>query len=590
MRDTPAMLRELNVVEQRYQAVLEVLDGTPVTEVAQRFGVARQTVHRWMARYRAGGIEALADRSHAPKAHPWQISAEVEAVICDLRAAHRGWGPRRLVFELERRGHPGVSRSTVYRVMVRRHLIEPVSRRRRRDQYRRWERSAAMELWQMDVTASLFLADGRECKVITGIDDHSRFCVIATVVMRATARAACLAFTTAMAEYGIPGEVLTDNGKQFTGRFGKPRPAEVMFERICRENGITQRLTKPRSPTTTGKIERLHQTLQLELLNVHGPFASVEDAQAAVNAWRKDYNTRRPHQSLSMAFPATRFAPAADAVGLRIPAELTRQPPLPAAGADPELDDGAATPPGSDAVSGGQGRAVELDRAVPPSGNLWIAGQQIWLGPAMTGRTVRLWAGLIQVHVLLDGHRIKTLPSRLDARDLARLAAAGAQPAGPPPLPLAARDVTEVDRTVNASGSVSLGDHIISAGLPLAGQRVTLRLDGPVAHILAAGALARTVACPVPPEARPRLRGARPGTAQPPRLPEPLVVARRVSVRGAIMVGGQKIQVGLAHARKTVEVTVGADTYEITVEPGTTVTAPRTSSRDIRRHKASNYE
>ncbi len=54
-------------------------------------------------------------------------------------------------------------------------------------------------------------------------------------------------------------DVLSDNGKQFTGRFGKPRPAEVLFERICRENGITQRLTKPRSPTTTGKIERLHQ-------------------------------------------------------------------------------------------------------------------------------------------------------------------------------------------------------------------------------------------------------------------------------------------------------------------------------------------
>jgi transposase InsO family protein len=278
------MLRELNVVEQRYQAVVEVLDGIPVIEVAERFGVTRQTVHRWVARYRESGLDGLADRSHATKAHPWQLAAEVEAVICDLRAAHRGWGPRRLVFELERRGHPGVSRSTVYRVLVRHHLIEPVSRRRRRDQYRRWERSAAMELWQMDVTASLFMADGRECKVITGIDDHSRFCVIATVVMRATARAVCLAFTAALAEYGIPGEVLTDNGKQFTGRFGKPMPAEVMFERICRENGITQRLTKPRSPTTTGKIERLHQTLQLELLNVHGPFASIEDAQAALDA------------------------------------------------------------------------------------------------------------------------------------------------------------------------------------------------------------------------------------------------------------------------------------------------------------------
>jgi transposase len=187
MRDTPAMLRELKVVEQRYRAVLEVLDGIPVTEVAERFGVARQTVHRWVARYRDNGIDGLADRSHAPRAHPWRISAEVEAVICDLRTSHRRWGPRRLVFELAKRGHPDVSRSTVYRVLVRHQLLQPVPRRRRRDQYRRRERSAAMELWQMDVTASLFLADGRECKVITGIDDHSRFCVIATVVARATA-------------------------------------------------------------------------------------------------------------------------------------------------------------------------------------------------------------------------------------------------------------------------------------------------------------------------------------------------------------------------------------------------------------------
>ena len=161
----------------------------------------------------------------------------------------------------------------------------------------------------MDVTARLFLADGRECKVITGIDDHSRFCVIAAVVLRATARAVCSAFVTAMAEYGIPGEVLSGNGKQFTARFG--RGGEVLFDKICRKNGIIQRLTKPRSPTTTGKIERLHQTLQQELLNVHGPFASIEDAQAALDAWRKEYNTTRPHQSLDMAFPSARFTRAA---------------------------------------------------------------------------------------------------------------------------------------------------------------------------------------------------------------------------------------------------------------------------------------
>ena len=71
----------------------------------------------------------------------------------------------------------------------------------------------------------------------------------------------------------------------------------------------------------------------------------------------------------------------------------------------------------------------------------------------------------------------------------------------------------EVEVTVNASGNVCLGDHMISAGLPLAGQRVTLRLDGPVAHILSGGILARTIACPVPQETRSRRRGARAGTA-----------------------------------------------------------------------------
>jgi Homeodomain-like domain len=61
--------------------------------------VARQPMHRWMSRYRAEGIGGLAERSHAPKRHPWQIPAQVEAVICELRRAHRRWGPRRLVFE-----------------------------------------------------------------------------------------------------------------------------------------------------------------------------------------------------------------------------------------------------------------------------------------------------------------------------------------------------------------------------------------------------------------------------------------------------------------------------------------------------------
>jgi transposase len=137
------MLRELNVVEQRYRAVLEVLSGNAVVEVAERYGVVRQTVHRWVVRYRAEGLDGLADRSHAPRQHLWRIAAETEALICELRRAHRRWGPRRLVFEMGRRGYPGLSRSTVYRVLVRHQLIQPVPRRRRRDQFIRVGASGA---------------------------------------------------------------------------------------------------------------------------------------------------------------------------------------------------------------------------------------------------------------------------------------------------------------------------------------------------------------------------------------------------------------------------------------------------------------
>jgi transposase InsO family protein len=207
-----------------------------------------------------------------------------------------------LRFELGKAGvSPVPSRSTIYRVLVRHHLVPARKRKRRREDYKRWQRDAPMELWQLDVTGSVFLTDGTEVKLISGIDDCSRYCVIATVVRRATARAVCGAFVAAMRLYGIPDEVLSDNGKQFTGRFGKPRPAEVLFERICRKNGIKQRLTRPYSPTTTGKVERWHQTLQTDFLNDAGPFASIAAAQAAVDAWRAEYNTERPHQSLDMA-------------------------------------------------------------------------------------------------------------------------------------------------------------------------------------------------------------------------------------------------------------------------------------------------
>jgi transposase len=137
------------MTEQRYRAVLEVQAGVPVTEVAERFGISRQAVHRWRRWYENEGLDGLADRSHRPHAHPAQTSPKVEAAICELRRAHPRWGQRRIEFELGRNGCPGPvpSLSTIYRVLVRHGLVDAIPRRRRRQDYKRWQRERPMELW-----------------------------------------------------------------------------------------------------------------------------------------------------------------------------------------------------------------------------------------------------------------------------------------------------------------------------------------------------------------------------------------------------------------------------------------------------------
>ena len=162
-----------------------------------------------------------------------------------------------------------------------------------------------MELWQLDVVHGFGLADGTAAKALTGIDDHSRFCVSARLMLRERTQAVCDGFSSAMSEYGVPGQVLTDNGKVFTGRFAQP-PVEVLFDRICRENGVDHILTEPRSPTTTGKIERFHRTLRVEF-NTRQVFRNLKTAQEALDEWVTYYNSQRPHQALADATPESRF-------------------------------------------------------------------------------------------------------------------------------------------------------------------------------------------------------------------------------------------------------------------------------------------
>jgi hypothetical protein len=144
--------------------------------------------------------------------------------------------------------------------------------------------------------------------------------------------------------------VLTDNGKQFTDRFGKG--GEVLFDKICRKNAITHRLTQPASPTTTGKVERFHLTLRRELLDDHDPYPSLVTAQSAVDGFVAQYNADRPHQALgpdTPVMPVDRFRPVPteqrELLDLWLPAHL-------APAAEPAAQPGGSDPDTNGAASG----------------------------------------------------------------------------------------------------------------------------------------------------------------------------------------------------------------------------------------------
>lgn len=447
------MLVELSVVEQRYSAVRDVVGGRSVSEVARSYGVTRQTVHRWLRRYADGGMAGLVNASSKPGSCPHQMSAEVEALIVGLRLDNPGWGPRTLLFRLEALGvDPLPGRSSVYRCLVRHQLIEPKARRKKASDYKRWERSRPMELWQMDVVGGVMLADGWKASIVSGIDDHSRFIISAHVVLRATARPVCDALAKAMRAHGVPQQILTDNGKVFTGRFG-PGTGEVLFDRICRENGIKHLLTAPRSPTTTGKIERWHKTLRREFLNGK-VFASVEDAQVQVDAWVATYNFDRRHQGIGDVVPYERFRLAAE-----------------------------DSTPVTDSVEPTTTRKVGHD------GKISFASVRYKIGVWLDGETVDVSVadGLMSIHhrgVLVATHAQRHRPNK-QAKALARKAKPNR------PRPRQATVGQTVTRKVDSDGKVSFAGAAYRTGRKNRGRQVQVAIVDNTLEISAGGEVLR---------------------------------------------------------------------------------------------------
>lgn len=455
------VLAVVSVSEQRLLAVREVLDsGASVTDVARRYGVDRRTVHRWLVRYANEGMAGLVDQSSKPDSCPHQIPPVVEALIVSMRRAHPGWGPRTILNQLRRQLEDPPSRSAVYRALVRHDLIVPKPRRRQRVEYKRWERSRAMELWQMDVMGGVRLSDGTQLSVVTGIDDHSRFCVIARLVPRATARPVCDALMEGLTRYGVPDQILTDNGKVFTGKLAQ-KPAVVLFDRICLNNGIRHILTAPYSPTTTGKVERLHKTLRKEFFSQQ-TFHTITEAQIGLDSWVAHYNGDRDHQGIGDVPPIRRFELASPATADVVDGEM-------------------------DITDEPEPKPQLVVRRVDAAGRISIIKHRYHVGRYLAGQqvTVESADGLLHVShngVVVATHARRHLPeddTRMDRRTKTSR-----------PRPATRGD--QVLRLVDSGGAISFAGTGYRVGNRYRGQTVAVAIVGDIVQISQDRVLLRT--------------------------------------------------------------------------------------------------
>jgi transposase InsO family protein len=292
-------------MSQARVAVLKVVTGQlSVTTAAAQYGYSRQHLHRLLARYREGGLDAVDPQSRRPHGNTNATSPQVRELIIELRLhlVREGLdaGPVTIAWHLEQRGHRAPSTSTIRRVLHAAGLIVPEPRKRPRSSYRRFEAAQPNQCWQSDFT-HWRLADGTDTEILNWLDDHSRYLLACTTHAPVTGDIVVEQFLTTCNTHGLPAATLTDNGRVYTARFGGGKNA---FEYTLDALKVAQKNGKPNHPQTQGKVERLHQT-QKRWLARQPPATTLAEPQTQLDRFREIYNNTRPHRSLDRATPAS---------------------------------------------------------------------------------------------------------------------------------------------------------------------------------------------------------------------------------------------------------------------------------------------
>jgi transposase InsO family protein len=303
-------------MSQRYEFVVSASDGgIAFAELCRRYGISRKTGYKWLARYHAGGIAALVDRSRRPSQSPRQTPPAMAARVIALRRENPAWCGRKLRRRLQDLGQKEVPAASTCTEILRR--ADLLRQEVARGPMQRFERAWPNELWQMDHKGDFATQCGQRCRPLTVLDDHSRFNLVLAACGDQQTATVQGALAAAFARYGLPEAILCDNGVPWgnLAHGAGHTPLTVWLLRL----GVRVVHGRPYHPQTQGKEERFHRTLKDELLIRH-TWRDLAHCAAEFPKYRQRYNHERPHDALGGDTPASRYRPSVRTLPEKLPA------------------------------------------------------------------------------------------------------------------------------------------------------------------------------------------------------------------------------------------------------------------------------
>lgn len=270
---------------------------------ALKYHVSESTIRRWYRLYREGGLEALFPKRPGPKDGTYVVPLKIQFLIVALRCL-LGWNETRMAKELEQRGIAKVSHTTVGNIFARYHLPTRTYHSRARCDgipKGRYEKKRPNQQWHIDF-AETKLANDTRVVIIALLDDHSRYCLRCEVVSGMTAEVAIQTVEAAWQEFGLPAEIVSDNGKAFTSNY---EDSQTIFGETLSRKGIRHRLITPYYPECNGKAEAFVKILKRECLN--RTFATLDELRHALAEFVTYYNHFRLHGGLGYQTPVSRY-------------------------------------------------------------------------------------------------------------------------------------------------------------------------------------------------------------------------------------------------------------------------------------------